>query len=237
MAASNPNIKRQKIMSLSLVVIGTLGLYIALKYPSTSAVHGLFYGLSWLIIPLGLSWYAHTKGRSIGWGLLGLIFFIGPLIALIALGMRAKPSIATSRPRTRMITPIILIGIVGLLAAIAIPQKAMYLKRSYTVDAKDRVKSIHQALVTWEGDSELGNGTFPVIGDTVGEQEEAFSKAFPEEWNWLKQGGPYYEYSFKIQEDENGKVIPMVSGKAKKADSVYAETVVSLPNGEVEIKH
>jgi len=229
------NIKWQKIISLSLVVFGTLGFFIAVKYPSSSAVHELFYGLSHLAVLLGLSWYAHTKGRSIGWGLLGLIPFIGPLIALMALSSRPKPSVTTSRPWTRMIKPIIVIGFIGFLAALAAPQKTRYLHRSHTFNAKDHVKSIHQALVKWQGDAELGAGALlPVLGDAIGQEEKAFSEAFPEEWDWLKNGGEHYEYSFKILEDENGKDIPTVTATAKNANEVYAETVFSLPDGEVE---
>ena len=229
------NINRQKIISLSLVVGGTLGFFIAVKYPSSSAVHELFFGLSYLVIPLGLSWYAHTKGRSIGWGLLGLILFIGPLIALIALGLRPKPPVKPFRSWTRMIAPIIFIGIIGLLAAMAIPQKTRYLHRSYTSNAKDHVQSIHQALVKWQGDSELGDGAFPVMGDAMGEEEKAFSEAFPEEWNWLTNGDQHYDYSFKIEAGEDGRKTPKVTATAKNANEVYAETVFSLQDGKVEM--
>ena len=310
------------------MVIGTLGRFLVAKSPSSSAAHELFFGLNYLVVPLGLGWYAHTKGRSIAWGFLGLIFFIGPLVALLTLGFRTKPSVTTEKepfinvpsflgwvmaviplvgaaysveyfirgsrrmafqalvqamaglvgflifryfngiigPLFWLIIPlttlhfsrtldwphptplakvkggssiatiIFVVAVVGLLAAIAIPQMADYLKRSHTSDAMDHVKSIHQALVEWQGDSELADGAFPVMGDAMEEQEEAFSEAFSEEWNWLTNGGEHYDYSFKVEAGEDGRKTPKVTATAKNADGVYAETVVSLPNGVVELK-
>ena len=224
------NIKKQKIISLSLVVFGTVGFLLASIFPSSISALDLYIVTTYLAVPTGLGWYAHTKGRSIAWGLMGFLIVIGPLVALLAL--QASPNSL----RYRIMRAVVLIGFIGLIVAIAIPQYTKYMMRKKTQDAMINVKSIHLALVDWQADPEQGDGVLPpeVIGP--GKAGAAFTQQYPETTELLTSGDGNYIYWFEPRADENGLTVPIVTAVARNGYKVYGERLVSNSDGSVRVE-
>jgi prepilin-type N-terminal cleavage/methylation domain-containing protein len=132
-----------------------------------------------------------------------------------------------------LIELMIVVAIIGILAAIAIPQYIKYVKRSRTSEALAHVKNLYDSLVDWHSNPSLGNGTFAsssaALGNTGG---LTYSNHFPQEADWWKNGDLNYSYSVTSYSSVGGGLIPKIRGQARNPDAVFGEVVISNEHGE-----
>ncbi len=143
-----------------------------------------------------------------------------------------------------LIELMIVVAIIGILAAIAIPQYIKYVKRSRTAEALDHVKMVYNALADWYANPDLGNGTFLPAGAAFTQDDSApgthfFSQHFPAEAAWIDSGDKSYEPYFysSVIDPIGGGSIPFVRASARNNDAVFGTTVVSLGGGESTLQN
>jgi prepilin-type N-terminal cleavage/methylation domain-containing protein len=137
-----------------------------------------------------------------------------------------------------LIELMIVVAIIGILAAIAIPQYIKYVKRSRTAEALDHVKMIYSAEADWYANPDLGNGTFlaAVTDDDKAPGTRPFSSHFPAEAAWIVAGDKNYTYNAPSSTTGvGGGTVPLVVGMAKNTDAVFGTTVKSLSGGESSV--
>ena len=133
-----------------------------------------------------------------------------------------------------LIELMIVVAIIGILAAIAIPQYIKYVKRSRTSESLDHVKMMCNALADWYSNPDLGDGTFL---NAVGDDDSApgshnFTNHFPAESTWITAGDKAYTYTFQSTTGTGGGTVPLVTASARNNDAVFGITVVSLSGCE-----
>jgi prepilin-type N-terminal cleavage/methylation domain-containing protein len=84
-----------------------------------------------------------------------------------------------------LIELMIVVAVIGILAAIAIPQYVKYVKRARTAEALTHVQTAYNALADWYANPSLGNGVFLVTITDSGAGGKTFADHFPEEAVWL----------------------------------------------------
>jgi prepilin-type N-terminal cleavage/methylation domain-containing protein len=134
-----------------------------------------------------------------------------------------------------LIELMIVVAIIGILAAIAIPQYIKYVKRSRTAEALDHVKMIYGALADWYSNPDLGNGTFltSISQDDAAPGTRPFSSHFPAEAAWIAAGDKnYLPYAFRSTRGAGGGTVPLVRAAARNADAVFGTSVRTLSGGE-----
>lgn len=131
----------------------------------------------------------------------------------------------------------ITVAIIGILAAIAIPQYVKYTKRARTAEAMSHVNMIYAALADWYSNPDLGNGLFLSAttehDNTVGSR--TFAHHFPAEAQWLNNGDLNYEYAFSSTTALSGGTVPLVTATARRAGAVFGVTIQTLGGGEATI--
>ena len=133
-----------------------------------------------------------------------------------------------------LIELMIVVAIIGILAAIAIPQYIKYVKRSRTAEALNHVKMVYNALADWYANPDLGNGTFltAITTDDKAPGSHTFASHFPAEASWISAGDKSYSYTFTSTTGAGGGTVPLVVSNAINADAVFGTTVKSLSGGE-----
>ena len=131
-----------------------------------------------------------------------------------------------------LIELMIVVAIIGILAAIAIPQYIKYVKRSRTTEAMQHTKKLYDALADWYANPDLGDGTFFTATTNAGKAGAVpFSSHFPQETIWIDSGDKYYSYAVTTQ-TVGGGTVPKVTATADNAEAVFGEVVISLGGGE-----
>ena len=132
-----------------------------------------------------------------------------------------------------LIELMMVVAIIGILAAFAIPQYVKYVKRSRSAEGLAHVHMIYKALADWHASPDLGNGTFlsSVNKDDNVPGSHTFSSHFAAEASWLSVGDKAYNYTFSTTIGPDGGKVPLVYAVSINSGAVFAVSLKSLPGG------
>jgi prepilin-type N-terminal cleavage/methylation domain-containing protein len=144
---------------------------------------------------------------------------------------------STNRKGFTLIELMIVVAIIGILAAIAIPQYVKYVKRSRTAEALTHVQMAYNALADWYSSPDMGNGTaiqnMADLNSAVGKGNKHFSDHFPTEYFWLTSGDKNYTYGFGTTVGLGGSgVVPLATASARNSEAVFGMNIKSRAGGD-----
>ena len=131
----------------------------------------------------------------------------------------------------------IVVAIIGILAAIAIPQYVKYVKRSRTAEALTHVQMAYNALADWYASPDMGNGTplqnMADLNGALGKGGKHFSDHFPIEYLWLTSGDKNYTYGFGTTMGLGGAgLVPLATASARNSEAVFGMSIKSSAGGD-----
>lgn len=128
----------------------------------------------------------------------------------------------------------IVVAVIGILAAIAIPQYLKYIKRSRTSSGVLHSRMICDAMVDWYSAPNMSDGdlgSYPPIPGNRGKDGLLYDEHFPSETLWLTSlnGDGYYTYAVVIADPSSPEVVATANVPAE----IYGQTVQAGGTGTV----
>ncbi len=159
------NKSRLKILGIGLVIVG-LALYplLALRFLPSDHPTALMVLGGWCLPIIGLGCYARAKERSLFWAAMGVLPFLGPILALVAIGIDdVLAKCAAPRLVRRVVKVGFALSVPALFVAIAIPNFLRFGARSPQTEARTVLGMIFMAETSFLYN--MGRfGTFDEVG-------------------------------------------------------------------------
>lgn len=124
-----------------------------------------------------------------------------------------------------LIELMIVVAIIGILAAIAIPQYIKYIKRTRTSNAVQHARELCNANVDWYSSPNLGNGVMAATFAALGADGRKFNQHYPSEGKWWQTGDAFYKFAVTPQAGLSGTVFPLVTASSIVNTKVYGDIV------------
>lgn len=131
-----------------------------------------------------------------------------------------------------LIELMIVVTIIAILAAIAIPQYIKYIKRSRTASGMGHARMICAAVNDWYGSPDMADGdliVYPPQPGTAGKSGVLFENHYSVEAVWMNNGDGYYAFAI----DTTDPTDTVVTATAFSADMTYGELLQSGGTGAV----
>ena len=102
------NKSRLKILGIGLVIVGLAPyLLLALRFLPSDHLSVLMVLGGWFLPIIGLGCYARGKGYSVFWAALGVLPFLGPILAFVAIGI---DDVLAKRAAPRLVRRVVKVG-------------------------------------------------------------------------------------------------------------------------------
>lgn len=119
----------------------------------------------------------------------------------------------------------VVVAVIGVLVAIALPQYVNYIKRSRTTNGIDHVRMLCVAVMNWNASPDMADGNMvarpPVPTGTRGKDGVEFRRHFPSEAIWIDTSDGYY--GFAVDTSDPTDII--VVGSSINTSRIYADVI------------
>lgn len=119
---------------------------------------------------------------------------------------------------------LVVVAVIGVLAAIALPQYFKYIKRSRTANGIDHARMICLAVMDWNASPEMADGNMvarPPLPGTPGKSGVLFREHFSSEALWMNSSDGYY--AFAVDTSDPTEII--VAAASVGTNKIYAEAI------------